>query len=196
MSNAYDRPTFRSLSEATVQDMSAIFDHYHGLRNGIADQVLMMLKLLAGERLGFPVDRLEHSMQSAALALRDGADEETVVCALLHDIGDNIAPDNHGAFAAEILRPWVSAENYWVVRNHNDFVGRHYFEKIGRDPDIRERHRGHPAFEKACTFCDAWDAVAFDPNFNTPPLEFFEPMVRRVFSGEHWANAEKSVPGH
>jgi len=196
MPYSYQRPAFRSLSEATAEDMAEIFDHYHGLRRGIADHALMLLKLLAGERLGFPVDRLEHSLQTATLAEQAGADEETVVCALLHDIGDNIAPDNHGAFAAEILRPWVSAENYWVVRNHNDFVGRHYFETIGRDPDMREKHRGHAAFEKACLFCDTWDAVAFDPKFETPPLEYFEPMVQRVFSGEPWVRADKAVGGH
>ena len=196
MPSSYQRPQFRSLAQATSEDMKEIFGHYHGLRDGIADHALMLLKLLAGERLGFPVDRLEHSLQTATLAQQAGADEETIVCALLHDIGDNIAPDNHGAFAAEILRPWVSAENYWVVRNHNDFVGRHYFEKIGRDPDMREQHRGHPAFEKACTFCDEWDAVAFDPAFETPPLETFEPLVRRLFSGEPWSRAGKAVGGH
>ncbi len=179
-------PGFTKLSQATKADMDEIFVHYNGLREGIADQCLMLLKLLAGPRLGFPVDRLEHSLQAASMALRSGAEDELVVAALLHDVGDKIAPDNHGAFAAEILKPWVSETTTWVVRNHNDFVGGHYFDKIGKDPNAREKWRGHPGFETAAVFCDQWDAAAFDPNYDTLPLEVFEPMVRRLFSGQPW----------
>ncbi len=190
MSAMPGRP-FRSLGEASEDDMAVIFEHYHGLREGVADHVLMLLKLLAGPRLGFPVDRLEHSLQAATRALRDGADEETVVCALLHDVGDNLAPDNHGAIAAEILKPWISPDSYWVLRNHNDFVGAHYFDKIGKDPAARDRHRGHAAFDKAARFCDHYDAPAFDPDYDTLPLEAFEPMVRRLLSGEPWRAAHQ-----
>lgn len=184
-------PDFTRLADATADDMAEIFTHYNALRDGIADQALMLLKLLAGPRLGFPVDRLEHSLQAATRAYRDGADEEMVVAALLHDIGDNITPDNHGAFASEILRPWVSPDTYWVVRHHNDFVGGHYFDKIGKDPNTRDKWRDHPAFAKAEQFCDHWDAAAFDPNYDTLPLEFFEPMVRRLFSGEPWSKGQQ-----
>lgn len=186
----FKRAGFTSLGNASTIELEEIFVHYRALRHGIADQALMLLKLLSGPYLGFPVDRLEHSLQSATRALRAGAEEEVVVAALLHDVGDNIAPDNHGAFAAEIIRPWVSETTTFMVRHHNDFVGAHYFGKIGKDPNGREKWRGHPAFALTARFCDEWDAAAFDPAYDTLPLEVFEPMVRRIFSGEPWSKGQ------
>ena len=119
---------------------------------------------------------------SATLAQRDGEDEEMVVCALLHDIGDVISPQNHSQVAAAILRPYVSEKCYWVVQHHGLFQGYYYYDKIGRDKDARDVLRSQPYFGDCERFCERWDQVAFDPKLDTLPLEFFVPMVRRILT--------------
>ena len=137
---------------------------------------------MRGDRLGYQVDRYTHSLQTASRALRDGADEETVVCALLHDIGDVLAPDNHSAVAAAILRPFVGERNHWVVQHHGLFQGYYYFHHRGEDRNARDRYRGHPHYQACVDFCERWDQQSFDPDYPTLPLTRFEPMVRRVFA--------------
>jgi len=104
-----------------------------------------------------------------------------VVCALLHDIGDLLAPENHSELAASILRPYVSDDNYWLVKHHGIFQGYYFFHHIGLDRDERERYRGHPMFEKTALFCQNYDQNSFDPTYDTAPIQAFEPMVRRLF---------------
>ena len=157
----------------------------------VPDRLLALLGMLEWQWEGMEVNQLQHSLQTATLAERAGAGEELIVAALLHDIGKVISNANHPSVSAEILRPWVSDEVHWVVRVHQDFQGAHYFAMMGIDPMIRRRHEGHPAYELAERFVDDWDNSAFDPNFDTPPLEHFEPLVRGFFSRpprhpEHW----------
>ena len=131
--------------------------------------------------MGYQVDRYTHSLQSATRAERDGADEETIVCALLHDIGDVLAPNNHSEVAAEILRPYVSERNYWIVRHHGLFQGYYYFQHINKDRNVRDRYKDHSHYQACIDFCQKWDQCSFDPNYDTLPLEHFEPMLKRVF---------------
>jgi predicted HD phosphohydrolase len=126
-------------------------------------------------------------------ALRDGADEETIVCALLHDIGDDLAPYNHGELATAILKPYISAENYWMRSKHAVFQGYYYFQDLGRDQHERDKYLGHPAFERTVMFCERWDQTAFDPNYDTLPLEHFEPMVRRIFGRLSYGGAKAAA---
>ncbi len=156
----------------------------HHQEGVLADNVLGLLERLAGPTLGYKIDRYQHSLQCATRALRDAADEETVVCALLHDMGDSFAPDNHGELAAAILRPYVSEANRWIVEHHGLFQGYYFWHHLGRDRDARERYRGHPQFEACAEFCARWDQTSFDPDFDTLPLAHFEPMVRRIFARE------------
>jgi predicted HD phosphohydrolase len=148
----------------------------------LPDRVLTHLKMLTGDCGGFAVDRLEHSLQTATRAHQDGRDEEYVVCALLHDMGDILGPKNHADIAAAILKPFVSEQNHWMVEQHAIFQGYYFFDYLGLDKNMRDQHRGHPAFEYTAQFCHLYDQSAFDPNFKSMPLEAFEPMVRRVFS--------------
>ena len=150
----------------------------------LTDSVLALLRQMRGPTLGYRIDRYQHSLQSATRARRDGADEETVVAALLHDVGDSIAPDNHSQVAAAILRPYVSERTHWVVLHHGIFQGYYFWHHTGGDRDARERYRGHPHFEACADFCERWDQVSFDPDYDTLPLEAFEPMVRRLFARE------------
>ena len=147
----------------------------------LPDRVLAHLKLLGGDSGGFAVDRLQHSLLTATLAHKGGEDEEYVVCALLHDIGDMLGSWNHTEIGAAIVKPFVSEANHWMVEKHGIFQGYHFFQHIGLDPNMREQFRGHPYFERTERFIDLYDEPAFDPAMECLPLEFFEPMVRRVF---------------
>ncbi len=149
-----------------------------------ADNVLNLLKAMRGETLGFKIDRYQHSLQTATRARRDGADAEMQVVALLHDIGDVIAPDNHSEAAAAALRPYVSETNYWLLKHHGLFQGYFYFHHYDQDRNARDRHRGHPAFEATAEFCERWDQTSFDPAYDTLPLEAFEPLVREILARE------------
>ena len=150
----------------------------------VAERVLGMLRSLAEITDGFSTDQLTHCLQTATLAERAGADDEVVVAALCHDVGKAISVSNHPAIAAEILRPYVRKEVYEMIRVHQDFQGRHYYAHFGGDPDARERHRfslTEGEFALAERFADEWDQIAFDPAYDTLPLEHFEPKVRAVF---------------
>ncbi len=146
-----------------------------------AESVLGLLRSLAGLAAGFPVDQLTHACQTASRAERDGAPAEVVVAALCHDVGKAVSWPNHGAISAEILRPYVADDTYQVIRWHQDFQARHYAAHLGGDPDAREKHRGATWFALAETFADEWDQPSFDPSYDTPALDHFEPLVRRVF---------------
>ncbi len=146
-----------------------------------ADSVLGLLRTMAGLEAGFPVDQLTHACQTAARAERAGASAELVVAALCHDVGKAVSWANHGAVSAEILRPYVADDVYQLVRWHQDFQARHFAEHLGGDPEARERHRGAPWFAQAEVFADEWDQASFDPAYDTPALDHFEPLVRAVF---------------
>jgi predicted HD phosphohydrolase len=150
----------------------------------LPDRVLIHLRELGNsyaESSGFvQVTRLQHSLETATLAYRDGRDEEYVVCALIHDIGDLLAPYNHGEFAAGLLQPYISERNYWMLAHHHVFQGYYYFEPMGLDPNMREKYRGHPHFEYTMEFCEKYDMPAFDPDMDHMALGEFEVVVRRV----------------
>ena len=141
---------------------------------------LSHLNLLKGDHGGFAVDRLVHSLQTATRAHQAGQDEEYVVCALLHDIGDILMPANHAELAATILSPYVSDRNLWMLEKHGIFQGYYFFHHLGLDRDMREEFRGHPDFEYTAQFCHLYDQNSFDPAFQSMPLEAFVPMMRRV----------------
>jgi predicted HD phosphohydrolase len=149
-------------------------------RDAYADRVLDQMRALRSDAGGFAVDRLEHSLQTATRAQRAGRDEEYVVCALLHDIGDLMCPSNHADMAAAMLKPYVSEANHWMVANHTIFQGYYYFHHLGLDRDTREQFRGHPHFEHTAQFCHLYDQNSFDTAYESMPLEAFEPMLRRV----------------
>jgi predicted HD phosphohydrolase len=144
------------------------------------DNVLALLKAGDLPDSGYQISRYQHSLQSATLAERDGQDEEMIVAALLHDIGDTLAPDNHSDFAASVLRPYVSERTYWIVKHHGIFQGIYFWHHIGWDRNARERYRGHPWFQACADFCAKYDQNAFDPAYDTAPLEHFVPLVQRV----------------
>ena len=141
-----------------------------------------VFRLLEGPTLGYPIDRARHSRQSATRALRNGESDEFVVAALLHDIGDVLAPDNHSAVAAAIVAPYVSEETAWVVRHHGLFQGYYYFHHLGGDRDARERYAESPHYDRCVDFCASYDQNCFDPKYDDLPMEEFVPLLEEVFS--------------
>lgn len=146
------------------------------------ERIMAALRRLDDGLGGYRVSRLEHSLQSATRAEADGADVEMVVAALIHDIGDELAPENHSQLAAAIIRPYVRAEVTWVVNMHGIFQQYFYGHHTGHDPHARDAYRDHPWFESCAMFCERWDQASFDPGYPSRPLEHFEPMLRTVFS--------------
>lgn len=177
-----ERAKFHAMVDGTREDWMIIGRSSAEFNKGLATRVLDHLKLLDGDFGGFAIDRLEHSVQTATRAHRAGMDEEYVVCALLHDIGDTLGSANHADIGAAILKPFVSEKNHWMLENHGIFQGYYFFHHLGLDRDMRERYRGHPYFEYTAQFCHLYDQTAFDPSYESMPLSAFEPMVQRVFS--------------
>ena len=178
-----EKVSFTAMEDGTQADYDVIFAHEATLSSGLADRVLQWLKDM-DEPSPYQITRLGHSLQTATRAERDGADEETIVCALLHDIGDIVSPDNHSAVAAAILAPYVSEKNHWIIKHHGIFQGYYWFQYIGEDRHARDRYRDHEHYQACVDFCANWDQASFDPDYDTLPLEHFEPMVRNIFARE------------
>ncbi|MHA6164302.1 HD domain-containing protein [Pseudomonas sichuanensis] len=174
--------SFNHMRDGTAQDWAIIADDFRAYARQLPSRILAHLRLLDGDFGGFPIDRLSHSLQTASRAWRDGRDEEYVVCALLHDIGDTLGSYNHPDIAAAILKPFVSPENLWMVEHHGIFQGYYFFHHLGMDRHLREQFNAHPQYQRTIEFCARYDAAAFDPDYENLPLSFFEPMLERVFA--------------
>jgi predicted HD phosphohydrolase len=174
--------SFRRMQDGTREDYLLLDESERTYSASLADRVLESLTKLDHSLYGYPVSRLEHSLQVATRAMRDGADEEMIVAALIHDVGDELAPYNHAEFAAAILRPYVRAQVTWVVAQHGLFQTYYYVHHFGGDRHARDRLRDHPWYEECVHFCAAWDQCSFDPQYPSEPLAVFEPLIRRIFA--------------
>ncbi|WP_411820348.1 phosphohydrolase [Hyphococcus formosus] len=175
------RAKFRAMTEGTPEDWGIIAGQFMPFAMQGGKRIIDHLRILEGDYGGFPVDRLEHSLQTATRAFKDGKDDEYVVCALLHDIGDTLGAFNHPDIAAAIVKPFVSEANHWMVEKHGIFQGYYFFHYLGLNRDMREEFRGHEHFERAQEFCEKYDQAAFDPDYESMPLEAFEPMIMKLF---------------
>ena len=173
------------MDESTAEQWAVIGAQTFENQPRVAEGVLALLRSLASITVGFSTDQLTHCLQTATMAERAGADDEIVIAALCHDIGKAISVPNHAGIAAEILRPYVRKEVYEMIRVHQDFQGRHYYQHFGGDPNARELHRDAltaDEFTLAARFADEWHQAAFDPSYDTLPLEHFEARVRDLFA--------------
>ena len=173
---------FHAMTEGTQEDWMAIVRGNGPFTRELPDRMLAHLRMLKEDTGGYPVDRLEHSLQTATRAFKAGRDEEYVVCALMHDIGDLLSPSNHAEMGAMIMKPYVSEQNYWMMDKHGIFQGYYFFHHLGLDRDMREQYRGHEWFEYTAQFCHLYDQNSFDPTYESMPLEAFEPMLRKVLA--------------
>ncbi|MEI7514974.1 MAG: HD domain-containing protein [Betaproteobacteria bacterium] len=172
---------FIQMKDGTAEEYKFLQGLEHDYIRGLPDRLLTALEGLGDSLQGYQISRLEHSLQSATRAEADGADLEMVVAALVHDIGDVLAPENHSQMAAAILRPYVRAEVTWVIEMHGLFQMQYYAHHIGNQPDGYTAYADHPWFDSCTRFCERYDQAAFDPAYPTKPLVYFAPMLREVF---------------
>ena len=175
---------FTQMKDGTKEDYDLLSKYEEKFSKDLPERVLEALKNLDSSVDGYQVTRLEHSLQSATRAEKDGAEEEMVVATLIHDIGDNLAPHNHSQLVASVLRPYVSEKIYWIILHHGIFQEYYYAHHIGGDRNARDKFKDHPYYQDAVDFCEKWDQKSFDPNYESYSLEYFEPKVRNLFSKE------------
>ena len=173
---------FTSMADGTREDYELLQRREADYLAALPDRLLKAVQALEHSLSGYQVTRYEHSLQSASRAYRDGRDEEYVVAALLHDIGDELAPHTHGEMVAAVLRPFVREELCWAIKHHGVFQMYYYAHHYGEDRDARERYRDHPHYDACAEFCELYDQNCFDPAYESLPLEHFEPIVRAVLA--------------
>jgi len=177
---------FRRMADGTAAEYRKLDVLERQYAAQLPARLLTALQKLDGSLEGYLVTRLDHSLQAATRAERDGADEELIAAALLHDIGDDLAPWNHAAFAAEILRPYVRPEVTWIVEKHGIFQNYYYAHHTGGDQHAREQYRGHAWFESCAAFCENWDQSSFDPDYATQSLDHFAPLIADLFNNKKY----------
>jgi len=179
--------SFTRMDAGTKADYALLAKYEAEFCADLPNRIIKALDNLRDSFSGYQIDRLEHSLQTATRAERDGADIDWIVSALVHDLGDDLAPLNHDSLAAAILKPYVRAECAWVVQHHGIFQYRYYADKIGLNPEERQKYKDSPHFDAAVRFCEYWDQPSFDPDYETLPLGHFRPMIDEVFTRKAWA---------
>jgi predicted HD phosphohydrolase len=173
---------FTQMQDGTREDYELLELHERDYLRTLPDRIMSAVQALEAGLGGYPVTRLEHSLQAATRAKRDGADTEMIVAALVHDMGDDVAPFNHAGIAAAVLRPYVRPEVTWIVDQHGLFQSYYYLHHLGGDREGREKYRDHRWYQACRDFCANWDQSSFDPSYRSEPLESFAPLVREVFT--------------
>ena len=174
--------SFTEMKNGTKDDYLFLDRHEKNFASKTADRILKFMSGLTETLEGYQISRLEHSLQSATRAHKNGESEEMVVAALLHDIGDELAPMHHSEYAAAILKPYVSERTHWIVEKHGEFQMFYYAHHLGGDKNKRDKYKGHKYYQATIDFCEKYDQNSFDPNYKSLPLDFFKPMVKKIFS--------------
>lgn len=175
--------SFTQMKDGTKEDYKLLEKAEKPYLAMTADRVLSELRRQGEDTLsGYKITRMDHGLQAATRARREGADIDWIVGALLHDIGDGLAPQNHDRFSAEVIRPFVRDEVAWVVEHHGIFQMLYYARHYGWDENARDEFKDHLHFKACADFCERWDQSSFDPDYQTDTVESFEPLVREVFA--------------
>ena len=182
-----DRASFTKFEDSTQEEWAEIIRQLPITQAMAGQNVIDQLRLLERDHGGFPVSRLEHSLQTATRAEEDGRDEEYVLCALIHDIGDTLAPYNHPSIAAGLLKPFVSEANHWMVEHHGIFQGYYFWHFLGADRNARDAFRDSPYYDYTEEFCAKYDQTAFDPHYASAPLSHYEPLIRQYLVPKEFA---------
>ena len=177
-----EKVKFKQMKDGTKEEYLLLERHEKKFIEGTADRLINFMSSLSNTLEGYQITRMEHSLQTATRALNDKADDEMVVAALLHDIGDELAPLNHSEYAAAVLKPYVSEKTHWIVEKHGVFQLYYYAHHLGHDKNEREKYKGHKYYEDTIKFCENWDQKSFDPNFKSLNLKDFEPYIKKIFS--------------
>ena len=176
-----DKVNFTQMKDGSKEDYLLLDKHEKKYIEGTADRLLKFMSGLNSTLEGYKISRLEHSLQTATRALNDKAEDEMIVAALLHDIGDELAPLNHSEYAAAVLKPYVSEKTRWIVEKHGEFQMYYYAHHLGGNRNQRDKYRGHKYYQETIDFCEKWDQKSFDPNFKSLSLKEFEPLVKKIF---------------
>jgi predicted HD phosphohydrolase len=184
---------FTQMKDGTQDEYLFLQRLEHGYIRALPDRLLLALERLGDSLQGYKLSRLQHSLQSATRADDDGADIEMIVAALVHDLGDELAPENHSQFAASILKPYVRPEVTWVIEMHGLFQMQYYAHHYGKDAQGHLAYQDHPWFASAQRFVEKYDQAAFDPAYPTRPLRYFEPMLRTIFSRAPFAQTASTA---
>ena len=179
---------FTEMKHGSKEDYLLLEKHEKEYIQGTAERIIKFMSGLNSTLEGYQVSRLEHSLQTATRALNDKAGDEMVVAALLHDIGDELAPLNHSEYAAAVLKPFVSEKTHWIIEKHGEFQMYYYAHHLGGNNNQREKYKGHKYYQDTVDFCEHWDQKSFDPNYKSLPLKEFEPMVRKIFSRKPYSS--------
>ena len=180
--------SFTEMKKGKKEDYLFLDKHEKNFADKTAERIIKFMSNLSETLEGYQISRLEHSLQSATRAYRNGENEEMVVAALLHDIGDELAPMNHSEYAASILKPYVSEKTHWIVEKHGEFQAYYYAHHLGGDRNKRDKYKDHQYYQATIDFCEKYDQGSFDPNYQSLPLEHFAPMLRRIFSRKPYSN--------
>tara|TARA_B110001452_G_scaffold246976_1_gene232705 strand:- start:556 stop:1113 length:558 start_codon:yes stop_codon:yes gene_type:complete len=173
---------FTEMKNGTEDDYLFLDKHEQKFIDGTADRILKFMSGLNSTLEGYKITRLEHSLQTATRAFHDKADDEMIVAALLHDIGDELAPVNHSEYAASVLKPYVSEKTHWIVEKHGEFQMYYYAHHLGKNKNQRDKYKNHKYYNDTLNFCEKWDQASFDPSYKSMNLKDFAPMVKRIFS--------------
>ena len=174
--------SFTEMKNGSKEDYLLLDKHEKKYIEGTADRLIKFMSGLSNTLEGYQVTRLEHSLQTATRALNDKADEEMIVAALFHDIGDELAPLNHSEYAGTVLKPYVSEKTHWIIEKHGEFQMYYYAHHLDGNRNQRDKYKGHKYYKDTVNFCENWDQKSFDPNFRSMSLKEFEPFVKRIFS--------------
>ena len=116
-----NKVSFKEMKKGTKKDYLLLDKHEKKFVKNTAERILNFMSTLTETLEGYKISELEHSLQTATRALKDGASDEMIVAALLHDIGDELAPLNHSEYAAAVLKPYVSEKTHWIIEKHGIF---------------------------------------------------------------------------
>ena len=180
--------SFKEMKKGTKEDYLLLDKHEKKFVGNTAERILNFMSTLTNTLEGYQVSRLEHSLQTATRALRDGASDEMIVAALLHDIGDEMAPLNHSEYAAAILKPYVSEKTYWIIDKHGIIQMYYYAHHLGGNKNERDKYKDHKYYKDTIDFCEKWDQKSFDPDYKSLTLKDFEPYVKKIFSRKPYSN--------
>ena len=173
---------FTEMKNGTKEEYLMLDEHEQNYINGTADRIIKYMSKLNSTLEGYKITRLEHSLQTATRAYKDNASEEMIVAALLHDLGDELAPLNHSEYAASVLKPYVSEKTHWIIKKHGEFQMYYYAHHLGKNQNQRDKYKDHKYYQDAVDFCEKWDQASFDPSYENMSLEEFAPMVKKIFS--------------
>ena len=183
-----EKVKFTQMKDGNKEDYLLLEKHEKKYIEGTADRLIKFMSSLNTTLEGYKITRLEHSLQTATRALNDKADDEMIVAALLHDIGDELAPLNHAEYAAAVLKPYVSEKTYWIIEKHGIFQTYYYAHHLGGDRNNRDKYKGHKYYQACIDFCEKYDQSSFDPKYKSYSLEFFKPMVKEIFARKPYSH--------